>query len=191
MALPKRLIRIPARSRTPEVASFFSQLDTLSASMFQDLADARPAELAWQPKRGMNTVGMLLAHNAMVEAYWLVIATGVTSVAEADRRMGEVFGVPGDFDGLPAEPTDGPPRTLRGWTIGRFRRFHDRARRFAKRRAARLKPADLAKELSLLRTDGQRRVVNPRWVLYHVLEHQAGHYGQMLLLRHQYRERRK
>jgi len=30
-------------------------------------------------------------------------------------------------------------------------------------------------------------VVTPRWTLYHLLEHEAGHYGQILLLRHQAR----
>jgi hypothetical protein len=33
--------------------------------------------------------------------------------------------------------------------------------------------------------------VSRRWILYHLLEHQAGHYGQILLLRHQYRDRNK
>ncbi len=27
-----------------------------------------------------------------------------------------------------------------------------------------------------------------RWVLYHMLEHFSGHYGQILLLRHLYRD---
>jgi hypothetical protein len=27
-------------------------------------------------------------------------------------------------------------------------------------------------------------IVNPRWAFYHILEHQAGHYGQILLLKH-------
>ena len=40
-----------------------------------------------------------------------------------------------------------------------------------------------------VRMNGQVRILNVRWILYHVLEHQAGHYGQMLLLRHQYRDR--
>ena len=41
------------------------------------------------------------------------------------------------------------------------------------------------------RADGSFRNLNVRWILYHVLEHQAGHYGQMLLLRHEYRDRKK
>jgi len=39
--------------------------------------------------------------------------------------------------------------------------------------------------------DGMRHAQSVRWILYHVLEHQAGHYGQILLLRHQYRDRRR
>jgi uncharacterized damage-inducible protein DinB len=192
VALPQPLvIRIPARARSPEVGSFFAQLDDLSRRMFENLADAKPAELAWQPRRGMNTIGMLLAHCAITEAYWLQLATGVSAATEADRQMKKLIGVPADFDGMPAKPTARPARTLVGWTIGRYRRLHDRARRFAKRRAARLGRADLEKVLRLRRPNGTLRLASPRWILYHVLEHQAGHYGQMLLLRHQYRDRRK
>ena len=75
--------------------------------------------------------------------------------------------------------------------MARYRKLHDRARKFAKRRAARLKPADLTRVLRLKRPNGDVRVVSPRWILYHVLEHQAGHYGQMLLLRHEYRDRKR
>jgi len=185
----RSLIRISPKARAPEVASFFAQLDELSGRMFRALADASPDELAWQPRRGMNTIGMLLAHSAMTETFWIVLATGVTTVDEAERAMTGLWNVPADFDGMPAAADAGPPRTLAGWTIERFREFHDRARRFAKRRAGKLGKKDVDRELKLVRPDGSYRITNPRWVLYHVLEHQAGHYGQMLLLRHQYKVR--
>jgi uncharacterized damage-inducible protein DinB len=189
--LPPRLIVIPKRSRSSEVASFFAQLDELSGRMLDDMADAKPAELAWQPRRGMNTIGMLLAHCAIVEAFWLLLATGVKTSVDADGQLAGAIGLAMDADGMPAGPKDAPPRALAGWRLARFRKLHDRARKFAKRRAARLKPADLPRVLRLVRPNGDIRVVSPRWILYHVLEHQAGHYGQMLLLRHQYRDRRK
>ena len=191
MALPQRLlIRVPRGAKCPEVASFFAQLEDLSRRMYEDLAGAKPAELAWQPRRGMNTIGMLLVHCAIVDAFWLSLATGVRTADDADRQLAAAIGVAGDFDGMPIAAGAKPPRALAGWTLARFRRLHDRARRFAKRRAARLAPADLDLVLRLRRPNGALRLVNPRWILYHVLEHQAGHYGQMLLLRHQYRDRR-
>ena len=34
------------------------------------------------------------------------------------------------------------------------------------------------------RPDGGTRVFNPGWVLYHLIEHEAGHHAQINLLRH-------
>ena len=79
----KSLIVVPARARSREVASFFAQLDDQSRRMFADLQGCTAAELAWQPRRGANTIGMLLAHCAIVEAIWLLIATGSKSTPEA------------------------------------------------------------------------------------------------------------
>ena len=41
------------------------------------------------------------------------------------------------------------------------------------------------------RRNGTVEEINVRWVLYHMLEHFSGHYGQILLLRHQYRDAAK
>ena len=42
----------------------------------KDLKDITPAELQWQLRPGMNTIGMLLAHLAIVEVFWLHVAEG-------------------------------------------------------------------------------------------------------------------
>jgi uncharacterized damage-inducible protein DinB len=193
MPLPplRNLMRLPARARSREVASFFAQMDDLSRRTFADLKDCTPAELAWQPRPGNNTIGMLLAHNAIVEAFWIMLAPGVERAADTDKLMRKAIGIGGDDDGMPLPAGGAPPRALRGWSIADFRRVHDRARRFAKRRVARVRDADLEREIRRIRPSGQVRILNGRWILYHVLEHQAGHYGQMLLLRHLYRDRRK
>lgn len=189
--LERLVLRIPARGKSREVASFFAQLDDQSRLLFAELADIKPAELEWQPKRGMNTIGMLLAHNAIVEAFWLLTATGVSTAVEADAMMTKIFGVNFDVDGMPIPPDGVHPRSLRGWTLAKYRALHDKVRAFAKKRAATLTDADLEVTFRRTRANGQVRILNPRWILYHVLEHQCGHYGQMLLLRHQYRDRRR
>jgi uncharacterized damage-inducible protein DinB len=189
---PKKfLIRIPSRARSREVASFFAQLDDQSRRMFADLAGCGAAELAWQPRRGMNTIGMLLAHCAIVEAFWLLVASGAEYPARADAGVQPAIGVAPDADGMPLAAGALPPRALARWTLPRYRRLHDRARVFARRTAGAWRDGDLDPEFRRRRADGTVRVLNVRWILYHVLEHQAGHYGQMLLLRHQYRERAK
>lgn len=178
---------LPRGYRDAEVASFVAQLDDLSGRMWKDLEGVTAAELAWQPRRGTNTMGMLLAHMAIVEVFWMQRVT--TGVDEAESLR--VLGLGMDDDGMPLAPDGLPPRTLRGWTLARFRALEARARAFTKRRARTLGPADLARVFRADRPDGRRRSFGVRWSLYHVVEHSAGHYGQVLLLRHLYRERRR
>ncbi len=103
--------------------------------------------------------------------------------------MRRALGVAADLDGMPLAAAGAPPRALTGWTLARHRRLHDRARRIARRTAARWHDADLDPPMRRTRPTGGVRVVHVRWILHHVLEHQAGHYGQILLLRHLHRER--
>lgn len=187
----KALILIRPRVRSREVASFLAQLDDQSRRMLADTASCNTAELAWQAKPGQNTIGMLLAHNALVEAFWLLVAARRCSPAEAIARLSAVMGVEFDLDGIPMPAAAKPPRGLAGWTMARYRKLHDRARAFAKRTARAWNDAYLDPSFRYVRMNGQVRILNVRWILYHVLEHQAGHYGQMLLLRHQYRDRAK
>jgi len=183
----RSLVRVPTGYRSSETASFFAQLDELSARMLADMKSCPPAELAWQPGRGMNTIGMLLAHNAIVEGFWIMIAAGSYAREKLDKALGI-----GEYDdGMPLPANGAPPAALRGRNFAFYRKLHDRARSFAKRTGRGLAEADLDRIVKRRRPDGTRREMNVRWILYHVLEHQAGHYGQMLLLRHQYRGRRK
>ncbi len=195
LKIRKRMIVPSARASSKEAASFVEQLDELSARLFEDLKDAAPAELAWQPGAraprgrgtGMNTIGMLLAHNAIVEVFWMMTAIDDYTPAKLRR----VLGLNEDDDGMPMAPDAGPPAALRGRTMAYYRRLHDKARRYTKKLAARFGPRDLDGTVFRTRADGQRFEINRRWILYHVLEHQGGHYGQMLLIRHLYRDRRR
>lgn len=183
----ERLIGLPRGYRSEEAASFLAQFDALSGSLWQDLAGITAAELAWQPRRGTNTVGMLLAHLSIVEVYWILRATS----GYTDAALSAVLGIGVDDDGMPVPADGGPPATLKGWTLADYRALERKARAFARRRARALAPADLERKFRADRRNGERRRYNVRWTLYHLLEHYAGHYGQILLLRHLYRERRR
>jgi hypothetical protein len=43
--------------------------------------------------------------------------------------------------------------------------------------------------VSRVRKNGEHQTFDKAWVLYHLVEHFAGHYGQILLLRHMWRAR--
>jgi hypothetical protein len=110
----------------------------------------------------------------------MLIATGRYS----DARLVQVLGIDGDDDGMPLAANGRPSAALRGRTLAWYRKLHDRARRFAANTAKRMTAADLRRTLDRQRPDGTPVKITVRWIPYHVLEHQAGHYGQMLLLRH-------
>lgn len=184
----QRILKISKGYRSAEAASFVAQLDDLTRRTFEDFKGVSSAELAWQPKRGQNTMGMLFAHLAIVEAYWLHFARN----SDYDlKELQRVLGIGPDDDGLPLPANGLPPAKLRGWTLARYRTLLKRSRAYVTKLAKSFTPADLDRSILRVRKDGTRVQIQARWILYHVVEHYSGHYGQLLLMHHQYRDRRK
>jgi uncharacterized damage-inducible protein DinB len=178
---------VPKGRHIPEIALFLGQLDDLSRMMLRDVRGISPAELAWQSRPGHNTIGMLLSHIAVVEVHWTLIAIESWSPAEVGRRL--KFGI--DDDGMPLKRRGAPPTHLRGKTLAFYTALLRRARNIVKREFARHRPADLARVVTRTRNNGQVVHQDARWILYHLVEHLAGHYGQILLLRHLYADRKR
>ena len=181
-----RHIEVP-RQGNREAASFLAQLEDQTRRLWLDLRGIRPAELQWQPKRGANTIGMLLAHLAIVEVYWLLIAGERMTHAGVKR----VLGIAVDDDGMPAAADALPPAHLQGKPLGYYRKLIARARKFVARSTQQFGDDDMERFVVRRRRDGKRTRHSIRWIHYHVLEHFAGHYGQILLLRHLYKDRQK
>jgi uncharacterized damage-inducible protein DinB len=172
--------------RSQEVASFLAQMDDQSRRLFEGLDGATPDELRWQPYAGMNTIGMLLAHNAIVEVFWTKVALN----QDQKPAIEPILGIGMDDDGMPL-PEDGkPPAVLEGKDLAFYKGLLQKARAHVKETAASLSDADMEREVVRIRPNGDRRVFNLRWYLYHILEHFSGHYGQVLLLRHLYKAAR-
>jgi hypothetical protein len=160
-----------------------SQLDDLTTRLTADLEGATPEELSWQPAPGMNSIGMLLEHIAIVEVFWTQVGPlGLTEYATDD-----ILGIDSDHDGIPLPAGASPPAALRGKALPYFLDLLARARAYAKAAAAALGEADLDRMGSRVRRNGNRESYNLRWVLYHMVEHFAGHYYQINTLRHHYR----
>lgn len=184
MSTPDRsAIEIPTGYRSKEVGSFIAQMDDQLRLLTEDTRDVTPEELEWQPKPGMNTIGMLLAHNAIVEVFWTLVA-----LKRDEKPMAEpVLGVNMDDDGMPLPEDGAPPATLAGKNLAFYDELLRKARVFLKDLAKGVSDSDLDREVTRTRADGTKRVINVRWYFYHIMEHFSGHYGQMLLLRHLYK----
>ena len=190
MAPPRRdFLKIPRGYRSEEAASFVAQLDELTRLLAEDTRDVRTAELEWQPAPGMNTVGMLLAHIAIVEVWWMENAIRGLPVEEVDFHG--FLGIGMMDDGMPLPPRGGHPESLRGKKLAFYQDLLRRARANLRTLAKTLTRKDLERSRRRFRRDGKVHAYNARWVYFHLVEHFAGHYGQILMLRHGYRARRR
>lgn len=182
--IERSILDIPQGYRSSEAASFMGQLDDQTALLLADLEGIGPAELEWQARPGMNTIGMLLAHIAIVEVFW----TQIGLEGRKDSDVTPPLGIGMDDDGMPVPAGGSPPENLAAKPLAFYRDLLDKARGYAKRVAASLGEVDLDRVFQRTRRNGKVEELNVRWVLYHMLEHFSGHYGQILLLRHQYRD---
>jgi len=186
--LIQRIMASAPGTASPIAGLFLWQLDDQSRRLAEDTRGARSDELAWQPGPGMNTIGMLLAHIAAVEVGWLRAA-----VQSLDRDSIEVLGISKREIGLPLPDDGAPPPSLAGRDLPYFDDLLARARQHTRQAIAALTDADLDRRFRTPATwepgGGGEFEGTIGWALYHVLEHEAGHYGQINLLRHQYRAR--
>ena len=176
----RNVIAIPAGYASQEVASFVAQLDDQLRRQKEQTRALTPADLEWQPAPGMNTIGMLMAHQAIVEVGWT--GFGIEDLERSEIRFQEILGI-GD-SGVPLAPDAAPPAALAGKDLAYFDDLLDRAREHLKRVAAPVRDPDLTLVRPRTRPNGEPREVEVRWTIYHLLEHFAGHFGQILLLQH-------
>ena len=177
----RRLIVSPPDFKSQEVGVYFAQMENQTERLTTDSRGATVEELAWQPAPGMNTIGMLLGHIAEVEVWWMSILTG--EPYDCDR----VLGVPADSDGMPLAADALPPANLAGKDLAYYDGLLARARANTRRLLAGADASILTREQE--RTQPRHVLLNGHWILYHIVEHQAGHYYQINLLRHSYRAR--
>jgi hypothetical protein len=183
----RTLLDAPAESRAPQVALLAAQLDDLHRRLRESIADIDAAELAWQLAPGTNTIGMLLAHLAYAEAHMAQIGI----LGEATGHAQDVVGIREEDEGMPLPPDGRPPAALAGKGRPFFVDALDRARDHTRRALEPLTDRDLDRLVVRKRPDGTERVFDVRWLVHHLVEHFAGHYGQILLLRHLYKDMRR
>lgn len=167
--------------RSREIGIFLAQLEDQSRRLFENLDGITAEELSWQPSPGMNTIGMLLAHLAIVEIWWAGLALDLESPVTEP-----VIGISVDGDGMPLSDDGTAPTHLHGKDFAFYRDLLTRARAYVRETYARMMDPDLNRTITRV-WDESTRIISVRWILYHTLEHFSGHYGQILLLRHQYR----
>ncbi|MCP4569907.1 MAG: DinB family protein [FCB group bacterium] len=165
-----------------KVGLFAAQLDDQLKRLRNNIKGLTVKQLEWQQRRGMNTIGMLLAHLALVEVWWIKVApAGIPWEPEGKKVIQKVCGI--EDDGLPIPPDGQHPKYLRGFSLIKYLTMLTKARRSIHREMKTWYDRDLEK-LYKLNTMSFTRM----WTLYHVLEHFSAHFGQIQLMKHMMRD---
>lgn len=181
-----RKLTVPAgydSTGNPRIASFAAQLDDRLDGLKKATSALEVRHLEWQPHPGTNTVGMLLAHLAIVDLWWMRLAPRQVPEAECEGILRSITGIGMDDDGMPLPAGGKHPQTLAGKTVDDYFRMLDAARAVTHSELRQWHDADLAQTYQL-----RERVINREWTVYHVIEHFCSHLGQILLLKHLMRD---
>ena len=163
----------PATGFQPEVGRWFTALEDVRGSLIEGVEPLSTETLARRAYAGANTIGTLLMHIGEAELFWVQAVIGGEALTREQREEYR-FDIFGQSDAAQMEPRD----------IGYFRIRLERVRKISR---SVLQPlAD--HEMESLRTwedaeAGEKREFSVRWILNHLLEHEAHHRGQILLLR--------
>ena len=181
----KREIKVPRGYDTKtqtKVGLFAAQLDDQLKRLKNNVKGLTVKQLEWQQQPGRNTVGMLLAHLALVEVWWINVAPeGIPWESDGKKIIEKICGF--EDDGLPLAPDGRHAKCLRGYSLAKYMTALDKARRSIHREMKTWRDRDLPKMYKL-----SSREFSRMWTLYHVLEHFAAHFGQILMLKHMMRD---
>ncbi len=150
----------------------------------RDLTNGLTTEqLEWQIRAGHNTIGMLLAHIATAEVYWMQIAAEEIPYQDiGEKRLVEILGINMQDDGVPQAADGIHPETLTGWKLEKYYALLEKALTSTLSSLEKWDDVEMLRDFTV---PGRRLLVsNKLWMGYHVLEHLAAHTGQIGLILH-------
>jgi hypothetical protein len=139
-------------------------------------------QLEWQQEPGMNSIGMLIAHDILVEVWWACVAAKeIPWDPDGKKIIKKILGF--EDDGIPLAPDGKHPAYLKNYTVDKYMAAVARGRRAVLTEMKKWRDKDLDKYYTLVAEGKTIRLTRAR-TLCHMLGHFCGHYGQILLIKH-------
>jgi len=169
----RELILPSVTCEAPEVGVWLAALSDCRARTLETLRGMRSDEMDWVCSVSRNTIGTLLYHIAAIELDWLH-----SEILERE--------FPGDFrTWFPHDVRDAQGNLA--IVSGDSAQRHEERLRYVRNK--------LVEALSVMSISEFGRVrhlepydVTPRWVVHHLLQHEAEHRGQIAILRHRFKD---
>ncbi len=161
----------PLAGFSPRIGAYLTMMDDVSERIEKYVSGMVDQQLAWYPNQDCESIGTLLLHIAGVERSWIGEDIG-------RKPMGEEW--------MPAFALRFKLPQISGKDLPYFLNILKKTRAESKTILAKLTDADLQREIIPLDpgddTNAKKRFTI-EWILYHVLEHEAHHKGQIAVMK--------
>jgi uncharacterized damage-inducible protein DinB len=156
------------------IGLMLAMLDETTRKWRREIGRVGRETVVWQPARDAHSIGMLILHIADVEAYWLHQVVSGQPLNELDLKL-----LLSDETRQYAGIWPSPPKKPLSW----FYEQHDRIR------ARTHELLSVRDDATVLIMQGNRRITL-RWLIHHIIHHEAYHGGQAVLLQSLHRKLR-
>ncbi len=159
----------PIEGIDPQLGVLLASLDEGTREWRGELGEQDQEAVVWQPAPGAQSVGALILHMVEAELFWLREVAAGEAVPPADYKAvmaDQIDQYAGQWPSPPRQPLSwffAKHDAMRGQTHAIVRRLND--------------PEHVGK-----RGERGERSFTLRWILQHVLTHEAYHGGQAVLL---------
>lgn len=153
---------------SPRVGKYFAQLEDVRRETKRYVAGLTPEKLSWTPHSTVESIGTQLLHIAGVERSW--IGEDIEG-----RPMGEEWAL--------AFPLRVSLPQVQGEPLEFFLEKLDAVRAETRDALSRLTDDDLNREVQTLGSPPDGEAFTIEWILYHLVEHEAHHRGQIALMK--------
>ncbi|MDQ3818907.1 MAG: DinB family protein [Acidobacteriota bacterium] len=155
----------------PEIARSLAAMEEVRASVRRAVRDISDKDVARPAVPGAHSIGALLLHIGEAEWFWMNCVVLGHKLTEEDRQQ-PFWDVLDDPEGF----------ANKNYSTRFCLETADRLREETRKLLATLSDADLEKTYSYTR-DGTTMETTLRWILHHLVDHEAQHKGQILMLK--------
>jgi uncharacterized damage-inducible protein DinB len=171
MSVKESLTLRPLEAKEPLVGRWLSYLGDGRKRTKEVIENLPISTLDWQGLPPQNSIGTLLYHIALIEADWLYVEI-------LERPYPDMLKIWFPFD---VRDNEGRLTPVKGWELSRYLELLDNVRGEFITHLSDMTLEEFSRLRSLEYYD-----VSPEWVCSHLLQHEAAHRGQILLIREHY-----